>query len=194
MRTWLIILLLAATTGFAAEKKEPRSAIKVNGVEVRELSAPIHQNDNGDDTIQVRNTALKRGGNETWLQISVRYETRPEWLDHLTLEFYVLMPTPSPEGTLFKGVVHYVDIPKGRDHLAEMYMHFNTRKRYSRRGKIRTAVLAKTNGTIVGIDQNNSPEDPWWETAPAGSHALLNRLDTPFRIVNEESYQAQSAK
>ena len=92
---------------------------------------------------------------------------------------------------LFKGVVNYVDIPEDRDHLAEMYMHFNSYERCYGRGKIQTVVLAKVDGQIVSIDKRNSLDNKWWENVPAPPCGLLNRLDTPFWVVNADDYETQ---
>jgi len=188
MKNLFIVLLLVASSAYAEEKARPD--VEIEDVEIRELHTPLYQNDDGDDSIQVSGMAINQYGNKKWLQIAVHYETRPEWMDRLTLEFYVLLPTPEKETLLFKGIVQYVDIPESRDHLAEMYMHFNSYERYYGRGKTRTAVLAKIDGKIVAVDKRNSLENKWWEEVPAHPRGLLNRLDTPFRIVNAEDYEA----
>lgn len=189
MKKWILILLLA--TQWIAEAEEPRPDVRIEDVDARELHTPLFQNEDGDDSIQVSGMPLTQIGNKEWLQISVHYETRPEWIDRLVLEFYALMPTPEKEKRLFKGAVQYVDIPKGRDHLAEMYMHFNSYERYYGRGRIQTAVLAKIDGEIIAVDKQNSLEDPWWEKLPAHPRGLLNRLNTPFAVINVEQYEAQ---
>ncbi len=189
MKKLLLALLLIAQFGTAAENARPD--VKIEDVEVQELHTPLYQNDDGDDSIQISGMPLKQYGNKKWLQVSVQYETRPEWIDRLTLEFYVLLPTPEKNKMLFKGVVSYVDIPESREHLAEMYVHFNSYERYYKRGKIQTAVLAKVDGEIVAIDPRNSLEEKWWENVPTHPIGLLNRLDTPFGVMNGEDYEAQ---
>jgi len=183
MKNLIMILFLVIGTSAVAAETLPN--IEFNDVDTQEIQTPLYQNEDGDDTIQIHGMSLHQNNNKTWLRVAAHYETRPEWIDRLTLEFYVLMPNSGKEPVLFKGVVNYVDIPEGRDHLAEMYMHFNSYERYSSRGRsIRSAVLAKLDGQIVAVDKRNSLDDKWWETIPSSSGELMNRLDTPFRIIN----------
>ncbi len=190
MNKVLFALLLIAQLETSAEDIRPD--VRIKDVGTRELHTPFYQNDDGDDSVQISGMPLSQYGNKKWLQISVQYETRPEWIDRLTLEFYLLLPTPEKEKMLFKGIVSYVDIPESREHLAEMYIHFNSYERYYGRGKIQTAVLAKVDGKIVAIDQRNSLKDQWWEGVPSHPAGLLNRLDTPFGVINVEDYEAQA--
>ena len=189
MKKQLITLLIIASTVTAEENNPPD--ITVVDVRTQELHPPVYQNDDGDDTLQINGLPLLKNKNRTWLRISTRYETRPEWIDRLCIEFYLLLPGKEKTTTLFKGVVHYVDIPKGRDHLAEMYIHFNTYERYYRRGSIQSAILIKIDETIVATDQKNLLDNMWWEKHPAPFHKLLNRMDTPFRVINTETHEAQ---
>ena len=192
MKKLLAVLLFVSLSVLAAEKKESPD-ITIGDVETQALSAPLYQGEDGDDTLYIPEISLSSAREKKWLRVSVDYATRPEWIDRLTLEFYVLLPYHDGEKILFKGVVSYVDVQEGRKRLAEMYIHFNSYDRYYRRGKIRTAVLAKVDGEIVSIDDRNSLDDKWWENMPLHPCGLLNRLDTPFRVVNAGSYEAQGS-
>jgi len=192
MKKLLTILLFVSFSVIAAEK-EKLPDITIGDVETQDLSAPLYQGEDGDDTLYAPGIIFSSNREKKWLRVSVDYATRPEWIDRLTLEFYVLLPSPNDEKILFKGVASYVDVPEGRKHLAEMYMHFNSYERYYQRGKIRTAVLAKVDGEIISIDDKNSLDDKWWETIPLHPCGLLNRLDTPFRVVNAGNYEAQDS-
>lgn len=185
-KMFAIIMLFAASV---AAENQP--IIEIGRVETQEVTTPIHETADGADTIQVSGMPLEPTGRKDWFRVFVHYRTTPKWIDRLTLEFYVLMPSPEKEKVLFKGAVNYVDIPEGRDHLAEMYMHFNTYARHYGYGEIQTAVIAKINGKIVGIDEKNSLDNPWWEDKQAFKCGLLNRLDTPFRVINMELYESQ---
>ena len=187
MKRLLIALLFTAASAIAAEN----SGVHINTVKTEALASPLFQNEEGDDTIQISGMELDKPGSKEWLRISAEYETRAEWTDRLTLEFYVLLQRPNRSPTLFKGVVQYVDIPRDRKHLAEMYMHFNSYARHAGRGKIRAAVIAKVAGKTVAIDKQNSLDDKWWETMPTHPVELLSRLQTPFAIVNTDRYEAQ---
>ena len=52
-----------------------------------------------------------------WLEVEIAYETVPEEIDELTFNYVI-----GVENTLLDGNVTYVNIPKGRDHFAVMYV------------------------------------------------------------------------
>lgn len=190
MKKILATLLALSTLTALAETKWPD--VNVNDVDNETVDSPVFQNEEGEDSLYVGGITLDQGSRKEWLRVSARYETRPEWIDALTLEFYVLLTDGSGTKNLFKGTVDYIDIPKNREHLAEMYMHFNTYARFYNRGSIKSAVIAKVDGKEVSIDRRNSLDDRWWEKYEAHTGRLLNRLDTPFRIVNVNHYEAQN--
>lgn len=167
------------------------SLITIRDIESGEAPVPIYQNEDGDDTIQAPGLTLNQDEGPPWFRVAVRYESEPEWLDDLTLEFYLLFDDSETGKMVFKGSVDYVDIPKGRDHLAEMYLHANSYQRYGTRRAARVGVVAKIGEKVVATDRRTSVQNPWWKGLPTHSAGLLNRLDTPFRTVNPGSYQAQ---
>lgn len=59
----------------------------------------------------------KRSKLGQWLEVEVEYETKPEDIDELTFKFTILF-----EKKLLDGEVTYINIPKGRDHYAVMYV------------------------------------------------------------------------
>jgi hypothetical protein len=59
----------------------------------------------------------KRSKNEKWLEFEVAYDTAPDEIDELTFRFTALV-----EKKLLTGEVTYVNILKGRDHYAVMYI------------------------------------------------------------------------
>jgi hypothetical protein len=188
MKKILMILLFVSLSVMAAEKNN-RPGVTIDDVETYDAYTPIYEGDEGGDTLQLNGMSLDQRAQKRWFRIAVEYETEPEWIDHLTIEFYLLMP--GEDKILFKGIVQYVDIPKGRDHLAEMYMHFNSYERYRNRGKFKTAVVIKIHGEVVAVSKPNSLETAWWADKQVHPCGLLNRLDTPFRIANVDKYEAQ---
>lgn len=190
MKTTLFFLLLFTASAFASEKQQVD--IKIRSVTTQECQTPIYSDDDDEDTLQISGIQLKQSQDKKWLRIFTHYETRPEWIDHLTIEFYLLLPGSTETPLLFRGEVRYENIPKGRNHLAEMYLHFNTYKRHYRRGVIRSAISIKIDGTLVASDKKRAPETQWWKNTPSNPCALLNRMDTPFRVINIEKYEAQT--
>lgn len=180
-------LTVLCSSGAAADFPE----VTIKSVKISEPKTPVYSNAEGDDTIQVSDTALDSTSNRKWFRITAVYETRPEWIDRLTAEYYVLMPSPNRKEALFKGVVNYVDIPRGRDHLSEMYMHFNSYARHYSRGKIEYAVVILMDGKEMAVETSREEPPEWWKSMTPHPCGLLNRLDTPFRIINVEDYEAQ---
>lgn len=60
---------------------------------------------------------VKRSKFEKWLEFEVAYDTLPEEIDELTFRFTALV-----EKKLLTGEVTYINILKGRDHYAVMYI------------------------------------------------------------------------
>lgn len=182
----LLIAGLFATPTFASEP----ASIAITRIGTDTVTTPLYQSDDGDDTIQVDGIALSESGRKKWLRLYTEYTSSPRWIDGLTLEFYLLVPSETQKPTLFKGTVSYANIPKGRNHLAEMYMHFNATERYGKGRVIDCAVVAVLNGKIIAT-KNSRPGNPeWFKDTEAHSCKLLNREQTPFRIINPEDYQA----
>ena len=60
---------------------------------------------------------IKRAKSLTWLEIEVQYATLPLMIDELTFEYSVLI-----NGQLLTGSSTYVNIEKGREHYAVVYI------------------------------------------------------------------------
>lgn len=178
-------------TVLLAVRVAAQEQVVIRSVEITEPQTPVYQIEDGDETVQVAGMQQTSGGGAKWFRIAADFETRPAWLDRLTLEYYVLLPAPDGKDRLFKGVVNLVDLPAGRGHLSDLYLHFNTWKRYYKRGNVEYAVIALIDGKEVAVKTNKREPADWWRTIKPQSGGLLNRLDTPFRIMNEELYQAQ---
>lgn len=189
MKNLLIILLLVANSLIAAAKEHPD--VEFKDVKASEVYTAAYTGSDGDDTVQVRGLRLDATSNRKWFRISAAYETRPEWIDRLSIEYYVLMPSPDQKEVLFKGVVNYVDIPQSREHLSEMYMHFNSYERHYGRGDIEYAVVVLIDGKEMAAKTSRKEPKDWWKSMTPHPCELLNRLDTPFRVINVEKYEAQ---
>lgn len=125
-----------------------------------------------------------------WFAITTQYDTAPEWLDELTFSYYVLIQgrTPQqPKNTLLVGEVTYVNIQKGR-HLSDMYLHPSTLARY---GDVKgIAVIIKQQGRVLTISSEPPTQQRWWEMLAPVSGLVLNRMQTPFAMINFDDYEA----
>ncbi len=86
---------------------------------------------------------------------------------------------------MFSSSVTYLNIKKGR-HLSDMYLHPNILSRMGRVEQI--AVVIKVGGVVVATESTaNTPN--WWDRYRPVSNVLLNRSQTPFSIVDYDSYE-----
>jgi hypothetical protein len=124
-----------------------------------------------------------------WLEIAVEYETTPTWIDQLDFTYYVLMKNEKDRQPLrlFRGAVAYVNVEKGR-HEAVMYIHPTTLKRY---GDIEaTAVIMRFKGQTVAMESDPSSKQRWWEQLQPVDGYILNRLESPFAMLDYDRYEA----
>ncbi len=83
-------------------------AVKLGEVEVEGIKSPEYQIVGGPQ---------KRSKIGTWLEVEIGYETKIDDIDELSFAYQILV-----EGKLLDGSVTYVNIPKGKDHFAVMYI------------------------------------------------------------------------
>ena len=58
-----------------------------------------------------------------WVEMTVQFDTDPEWLDEVTFTYYALLKSRATgDYTLLKGVVTYVDVARGRAHQGVAYI------------------------------------------------------------------------
>ncbi|HNX53455.1 MAG TPA: hypothetical protein PKI68_06890 [Pontiellaceae bacterium] len=181
IRIMTVTALLGCTAATAQD-------VKIESVELTEPTTPIYQTEEGVDTIQIKGLMQTAVSGKKWFRISVNYSTDTDWMDRLTLEYYILFPN---ETNVIKGVINYVDIPKNREHLSEMYMHFNSYARHYKRGTINYAVVALVDGKQVAVETNKRSPENWWKDMLVNPCGLLDRSMTPFVVFNVEKFEAQ---
>lgn len=120
-----------------------------------------------------------------WFRVFVEYDTEADWTDELNFTFYVVVKgktKDAPPFTLFKSETSYLHIPKGRKHVADMYLHPNIVERF---GDVeRVAVEIRAAGRV--LDRAGKPQltSAWWEQLSPVEGVLLNRAQTPFAFVD----------
>jgi len=135
-----------------------------------------------------------------WAQISMTYDTAPDWIDELVFQYYVMVL--KTEGgkkvySLFKTTAKYADIEKGRDHQSCVYLRPNTLKRYG--AVVASAVEISYEGRVVAAKSESEIPMPekWW-TDPKVVESkdvmvrdgyLLEKAQTPFALVNVDDYE-----
>lgn len=129
-----------------------------------------------------------------WFQLIVDYDTAPEWIDEAVFTYYVAVKARKPEPgknpiTVFKGEVSYINIERGK-HKSDIYLHPSTVARF---GDVeRIAVEVRVGGAVVAREgmPAGSANTRWWESFSPLEGYLLNRMQTPFAMLNFDDYEA----
>jgi hypothetical protein len=151
---------------------------------------------------QVR-SALIRGPKPAaeWGRIIVLYDTAPEWIDEMVFQFYALAEK-TEEGkkafSFFKCSVRYVDVERGRDHVAEVFLQPAALKRFG--SLVAAGVEVSIGGKVVASDSElglkNLPET-WWkdpkvvesEMVTVRDGYLVDKSKSPFSLINIDDYE-----
>ncbi|MDA1044161.1 MAG: hypothetical protein O3C57_02945 [Verrucomicrobia bacterium] len=156
-------------------------------------------------TPEFRTSIPQSGGRPMeWSKLEIEYDTAPEWIDVVTVKFFV-MTQAQIDGkaafSIFRETVDYVDVEQGRGHLADVFLRPQTVKRYGEPAVVHIEFLV--GGEIVDeVDEldpsmrNQLPPD-WYknnavlqkESVTVRDGYLLNRAKTPFGLVNIDSYE-----
>lgn len=177
----LVAALLCSGSVVVAQEAAGRT-VQIRKIEPAKVKTPEYQLLKGQFMATTRD----------WFQVTVSYETAPDWIDDLTFTYYVLMkPKSGPaKFMLFKGDTTYVNIQKGR-HKSDMYLHPSTMARY---GDVeRVAVVLTTQGRVVAMESMPSSQQRWWEQLTPVDGYVLNRMQTPFAMINFDDYEAIKA-
>jgi hypothetical protein len=123
-----------------------------------------------------------------WLEIEVQFEAVPEVTDELTAKFYVMI-----NNVVLSGDVTYINVPKGREQYACMYVPPATLTRLM--GGKPVVLSAITNVGVQlqvkgqAVYEKNSPEiAEWWTRFQQTSGLLLNKNQTPFAPLYWDRY------
>lgn len=141
--------------------------------------------------------STRRGDSREWAEIGVQFDTEPEWIDELTLNFFVLLrSSDKADLTLIKGSVTYLDVARGASHMGGAYVRPAALARYGK--VIGVAVEAVVKGeTVDSLSEGKlAPSKPlpkeWWKNAklvPKDGY-VLDKAKTPFILVNYDDYEA----
>jgi len=143
-------------------------------------------------------TSLSRGkaSPRDWAELSVVYDTEPEWVDELTFQYYTLLfDKKKGDYSLFKGTVTYVDIPKGRNHASTMYLRPVALTRYGEVTAMAVEIIYKGEVIDTKTDERMIKgaklAKEWWKSPQLAVKEgyVLNRAQTPFALVNYDDYE-----
>jgi hypothetical protein len=147
--------------------------------------------------------------NKDWLELEVSFSwqpraAKPEFLDDLTLNYYVLLNNKSreyPQGTLLTGTVTHVAVPQAKGMNSVMYISPRTLERFFG-GKIpTTASSAVTDVGVIITKQGQTVAEAswkgrgqWWSALQQVSGYVLNKNETPFAPLAWDYYEAIKAR
>lgn len=138
-----------------------------------------------------------------WIHIQMTYDTEAEWIDDMTVQFFVItqkMEDGKRQLSIFKTTVNYVDIEKGRDHVASVFLRPAALKRYGT--ILGLAVEVSIGGQPVAEKSEEAfkqlPEKWWKEKAIVDGKDttfrdgyLLARSKTPFAMAHIDDYEVE---
>ncbi len=183
----LVAALLCAVVPFEARAQAPAAAqspLAIRKIAGGKAETPEYQIKKSQFSARTRQ----------WFQVIVDYDTAPDWLDEATFTYYVLVRAKRAEPgrnplSLFKGEVTYINIERGR-HKSDIYLHPSTVARF---GDVeRVAVVVNVGGRLVAMDgqPSGTAQQRWWEQLSPMDGYLLNRMQTPFAMLNFDDYEA----
>lgn len=136
-----------------------------------------------------------------WFQLSVTYDTAPEWIDELAFQYFV-MSLAKVEGemkySIFSATVRYSDIQRGRSHVSTAFLHPKAVERFG--DIVAVAVEILHAGKVIAqegeVGEKTIPED-WWKNTVVTESAnvtarngyLLDRSRSPFALINIDDYE-----
>lgn len=180
MKTTLlaVLSLTGLTTGAFAQAVVGPTSIKLGKVEISAPSTPEYNITGG------QNKRYKLG---KWLEFEVSYETVPEEIDELTFKFTALI-----ENKLLDGEVTYINIGKGRDHYAVMYLSPKSIDKLTG-GRTLTAasiqnvwVEVSRQGQVLAKESFKPAQQP---NLPRVAGLVLNKNQTPFAPLFYDRYE-----
>ena len=134
----------------------------------------------------------KRSKIGTWLEVEVAYETKADDIDELTFNYMIMV-----DNVICDGSVTYVNIPKGRDHFAVMYIAPRTLEKLTG-GKPLTGsdiqnvwVTVSRQGQVLD-NLGFKPTQP--PNLPHQTGLVLNKNETPFAPLFYDRYEAIKAQ
>lgn len=192
----VLVLSVAAGVSLGQAKSSSAPPLKIRkfsaiGTRSR-VSTPQYKSD----------VARGSGSAKKWHSISVLYDTTPEWIDELTVEFHILAGTRDIETkkqvyALYKLVVRYADIERGRGHTATAFLRPSAIKRFGEPIAI-AAVFSVKGREIDSVSQETeSMPEKWWKNprvtdrdiVTVRNGYLLDRSKSPWAMVNYDNYE-----
>ncbi len=138
-----------------------------------------------------------------WVEVRTEYDTDGEdWADELAFAYYVMCRTKEANENvynLYRRVVRYVDVERGKKHYSCVYLRPSTVERYGE--PVAVAVVVSFDGEVVAQESEASISlpDEWWDS-PAVLESdrvkvtvrdgqLLTRSESPWALLNIDDHE-----
>lgn len=210
VRSVAISMLIVLTIGSVAMGQRSRTtrrgqdASTVPPVIIKEIDG-IANRDLRETPVYDTSTSYSSTKEEKeWGSVTVEYDTVPEWIDELVVEYMALSLEPTRKNeakkyTLYKKTVKYMDVKRDRKHLGTVFIRPTGIERYGE--LVAVAVKFSIAGKLVaeyGESKLDRKYNPWWKNpvileSPAVTpreHYMLNRAESPFALINMDEYEA----
>jgi len=135
-----------------------------------------------------------------WVEVRVVYDTAPEWIDELVIEYFVLMVDQVRDRrvfSLFQTAVRYGDVAAGRGRQGTTYLRPAALQRFG--DVVAVAVEISHDGRTAAVETDTSMQLPerWWRNPlvlespdlTLRDGYLLNRAESPWALVNIDDYE-----
>jgi len=180
MKTLPVALAALFVLSFGARAQAPvgPGSVKLGKIAPEVVKTPEFQLSSGP--------AKRTGRSQSWLEIEVSYETKPESIDELTMKFSAII-----EKQLINGEVTYANISKG-EHFGVMYV---TPKGIEKLMKGKAMTGSSVENVFVEISRQGQKLDmASWKPGnlpnmPQMTGFLFNKNQTPFSPLFYDRYE-----
>jgi hypothetical protein len=159
---------------------ETPAVVRILSIRTAERPTPVYW---------IRDQSTHAKPSRLWHVITVEYESRPDWIDELTFDYWVQTRggRERAAGPVFSRRVTYLDVEAGV-HRSVVYLHPNT---FARFGPARRAgVSVKSAGVEVAYATLAGDQDRSW-IATSDRSRLLEGRDTPFWLIDNELFESE---
>lgn len=136
---------------------------------------------------QIRDQLMTAKATRLWHVITVEYESKPQQIDELTFDYYVMLgkERDGAAAMVSSKRVTYLNTEPGV-HRSVMYLHPNTFARFGPARKI--GILVTSGGNELAYATLPGDQGRSWLTV-TDSLRLLYRRDTPFWLIDHDSFE-----
>ncbi len=197
-RILLPIIMIAVVGGTVLAQDAPRAADKLR---VRKLAGLGKKSRVFTPSFT---TDVGRGVNRSreWQAVTVTYDTAPEWIDELLIQFFVLSVIRDPETkrnvySLYRTTVRYIDVEQGRNHTAAVFLRPTALLRHGEPVAVAAVFTLDGEGVAEVSDEGSKLPEKWWQNPlvtdsdapPVRDGYLLDRAKSPWALINSDDYE-----